>query len=56
MLVGGFSSQPGPYVIRVKVPGGVKLMLHRYPEDRIYMVISGKVAGIGSASNSTATR
>jgi quercetin dioxygenase-like cupin family protein len=25
----------------VKVPGGVKLMPHRHPEDRVYTVISG---------------
>jgi hypothetical protein len=31
----------GPYTIRVKVPGGVKLMPHSHPEDRIYTVISG---------------
>jgi hypothetical protein len=31
----------GSYTIRVKVPGGVKLMPHRHPEDRIYTVISG---------------
>jgi quercetin dioxygenase-like cupin family protein len=28
-------------MIRVKVPGGVKLMPHRHSEDRIYTVISG---------------
>jgi quercetin dioxygenase-like cupin family protein len=33
--------EPGPYVIRVKAPSGVKLMPHRHPEDRIYTVISG---------------
>ncbi len=37
----GHPSQPGPYVIRVKVPHGVKLMPHRHPEDRVYTVISG---------------
>lgn len=31
----------GPYVIRVKVPSGVKLMPHKHPEDRIYTVMSG---------------
>jgi quercetin dioxygenase-like cupin family protein len=31
----------GPYVIRVKLPSGVKLMPHRHPEDRIYTIISG---------------
>jgi quercetin dioxygenase-like cupin family protein len=37
----GDTSQPGPYVVRVKVPAGVKLMPHAHPEDRIYTVISG---------------
>ena len=37
----GQPSEPGPYVIRVKVPHGVKLMSHTYPEDRVYTVISG---------------
>lgn len=37
----GDPSQPWPYVIRVKVPGGVKMMPHQHPEDRIYTVISG---------------
>ena len=40
-IVVGHPSEPGPYVIRVKVPGGVKLMPHKHPEDRIYTVISG---------------
>jgi quercetin dioxygenase-like cupin family protein len=37
----GEPTQAGPYVIRVKVPAGVKLMPHRHPEDRIYTVMSG---------------
>ncbi len=40
-VIVGRPSEPGPYVIRVKVPSGVKLMPHRHPEDRIYTVISG---------------
>jgi quercetin dioxygenase-like cupin family protein len=40
-VVIGEPSKPGPYVIRVKVPEGVKLMPHRHPEDRIYTVMSG---------------
>jgi hypothetical protein len=40
-VVVGQPSQPGPYVIRVKVPSGVKLMPHRHPEDRVYTVMSG---------------
>jgi quercetin dioxygenase-like cupin family protein len=37
----GQPTEPGPYVIRVKVPSGVKLMPHRHQEDRVYTVISG---------------
>jgi quercetin dioxygenase-like cupin family protein len=37
----GHPSEPGPYVIRLKVPAGTKLMPHRHPEDRIYTVMSG---------------
>jgi quercetin dioxygenase-like cupin family protein len=40
VLVGN-PAEPGPYMVRVKVPRGVKLMPHRHPEDRIYTVISG---------------
>src|SRR4051812_45190040 len=40
-VVVGQPSKPGPYVIRVRVPGGVKLMPHKHPEDRIYTVMSG---------------
>ena len=44
----GQPSEPGPYVIKVKVPSGVKLMPHRHPEDRIYTVISGVLyVGLG---------
>src|SRR5947209_3803499 len=37
----GEPATPYPYVIRVKVPSGVKLMPHRHPEDRVYTVLSG---------------
>ena len=37
----GHTSQAAPYVTRVKVPSGVKLMPHRHQEDRVYTVISG---------------
>ena len=40
-IVVGEPLKAGPYTIRVKVPGGVKLMPHRHPEDRVYTVISG---------------
>lgn len=40
-VVVGQPSEPGPYVVRVKVPSGVKLMPHRHREDRVYTVISG---------------
>ena len=31
----------GPYVVRVRLPGGMKFMPHMHQEDRIYTVISG---------------
>jgi quercetin dioxygenase-like cupin family protein len=40
-VIAGQPSEPGPYMIRVKVPGDVKLMPHRHSEDRVYTVISG---------------
>lgn len=40
-VVVGHPAEPGPYVTRVKVPSGVKLMPHWHPEDRVYTVMSG---------------
>ena len=40
-VVVGHTSEPAPYVVRVKVPSGVKLMPHRHHEDRVYTVMSG---------------
>ncbi len=40
-IIVGHPSEPGPYVVRVKVPYGVTLMPHTHPEDRIYTVMSG---------------
>ena len=37
----GDPTKPGPYVIRVKLPAGTKMMPHEHPEDRIYTVLSG---------------
>ncbi|MDB5648894.1 MAG: cupin, partial [Hyphomicrobiales bacterium] len=37
----GEPTRDGLYVIRVKLPGGVKLMPHRHPENRVYTVMSG---------------
>jgi quercetin dioxygenase-like cupin family protein len=48
-VVVGQPTEPGPYVIRVKVPSGVKLMPHWHPEDRVYTVVSGVFyIGLGS--------
>jgi quercetin dioxygenase-like cupin family protein len=45
----GDPTQPGPYVIRVKLPADTKMQPHRHPEDRIYTVISGVFyIGLGS--------
>ncbi|MBO9708071.1 MAG: cupin domain-containing protein [Caulobacter sp.] len=40
-VVVGEPTKSGPYVVRVKVPAGAKLMPHIHPEDRIYTVLSG---------------
>jgi hypothetical protein len=40
-VVVGHTSEPTPYVVRVRVPSGVKLMPHRHHEDRVYTVMSG---------------
>jgi quercetin dioxygenase-like cupin family protein len=40
-VVVGRPSEAAPYVVRVRVPSGVKLMPHRHHEDRVYTVISG---------------
>ncbi len=40
-VIVGNPSMPAPYVVRVKVGSGLKLMPHTHPEDRIYTVISG---------------
>ena len=40
-IIVGDPAKPGPYVIRVKLPGGTKMMPHKHPEDRIYTVLSG---------------
>jgi hypothetical protein len=37
----GDPTKRGPYVIRVKLPAGVKMLPHEHSEDRIYTVISG---------------
>lgn len=51
-VVVGHPSDPGPYVVRVKVPSGVKLMPHRHQEDRVYTVMSGVFyIGLGDQFN-----
>lgn len=40
-IVVGHPAEAGLYVIRVKLPAGIKLMPHRHPENRIYTVMSG---------------
>lgn len=48
-VVVGNPAEAAPYVVRVKLPGGVKLMPHTHPEDRIYTVVSGVFyIGIGT--------
>jgi hypothetical protein len=40
-VVVGHPVDPGPYTVRVKLPGGEKLMPHWHHEDRVYTVMSG---------------
>ena len=40
-VVVGDVSRPEPFVVRVKLPAGERLMPHRHHEDRVYTVISG---------------
>ena len=50
----GEPAKPGPYVVRVKLPAGVKLMPHKHPEDRIYTVMSGVFyIGLGETFDET---
>jgi len=37
----GDPALPGPYVVRVHLPAGTKMMPHKHPEDRIYTVMEG---------------
>jgi quercetin dioxygenase-like cupin family protein len=37
----GDPAKPGPYLTRVHLPGGTKMMPHKHTEDRIYTVMSG---------------
>ncbi|MYX37112.1 MULTISPECIES: cupin domain-containing protein [unclassified Streptomyces] len=49
-VVVGNPSEPAPYVVRVKLPSGERLMPHRHTEDRVYLVVSGVFyVGLGDA-------
>jgi quercetin dioxygenase-like cupin family protein len=37
----GDPAQAGPYLTRVHLPAGTKMLPHKHPEDRIYTVMSG---------------
>jgi quercetin dioxygenase-like cupin family protein len=50
----GDPTKAGPYVIRVRLPGNVRMMPHRHLEDRIYTVISGVFyVGVGDTFDET---
>ena len=40
-ILAGDPTKPEPYMIRVRVPGGIKMLPHKHPESRIYTVLSG---------------
>jgi len=37
----GDPTKAGPYLIRVRLPAGTKMMPHKHPEDRVYTVLAG---------------
>ena len=50
----GDPTKPGPYVIRVRLPAGVRMAPHKHPEDRIYTVMSGVFyVGLGETFDET---
>jgi hypothetical protein len=53
----GDPTRPGPYVVRVKLPGGTRMLPHKHPEDRIYTVMSGIFyIGLGEAFDDSKLR
>jgi quercetin dioxygenase-like cupin family protein len=38
----GNPDQPGPFVMRVKAPPGIRIMPHTHPEARTYTVLAGE--------------
>lgn len=56
-VVVGHPPEPGPYVVRVRLPSGVKLMPHWHHEDRVYTVMSGvSTSGWESSSRKRSCR
>jgi hypothetical protein len=45
----GEPARPGPYVIRVRLPGGSRIMPHKHPEDRIYISAWEKISTTASS-------
>lgn len=46
----GDTLEAGPYIFRLRVPPGVRVMPHFHPDDRIYTVLSGTFC-IGSGES-----
>ena len=56
-LVSGDPTQAGPYVVRMKMPAGYKIMPHWHPTDENVTVISGTFAlGMGDAMDSASMK
>ncbi len=49
----GNSSQPGTYVVRIRLPRGLKLAPHSHPDGRIVTVVSGTMYFAYGASGDT---
>ena len=40
-VVSGDPTQPGPYVVRYRMPSGMKMAPHRYPDERELTIVKG---------------
>ena len=53
----GDPSRPGPFVMRVKLPNGFKVMPHTHPKDERVTVLSGTLhLGSGAAYDASRVR
>jgi len=53
----GDPSQPGPYVVRIRLPAGLRIPPHTHPDGRVVTVLSGSMSfAFGEQFDSTRVR